>query len=263
MRLIFAYLTFVLSNFCLAQNPTRLVSVELGMPLTFGNGYAESKSNSPELAHILENNKKRNGIFEFLNARLVFDERYFFVCNFDVVGYKFSRSKSIETLASVNSEYNVSRVSKYSYEGYDPTSLNSGSNNFKFGLGYQHPIRDSLYLETYAGYLRATYTPAYGLYAFKDPNSNLFYVHEYLMPKAPGRGWFAGIGIKRVAKEGDTNTSMSGAFFEVRIEMSQFEANGTGTDVVTDLYENKVELPLSYQVKTTALNCLLGVGLIF
>jgi hypothetical protein len=232
------------------------------MPFTFGTGYAKTTSDTPQLAHLLENNKKRCGVYEFVNARMVFNKSFFIQFNLDALGYKFSRSKSIETLASVNPEYNISRVSKYSYEGYDPTSLNSSSNNFKVGLGYQHLISDSIYIQSYAGYLRASYSPAYGLYAFKDPNSNLFYVHEYLMPKAPGYGWFAGIGFKGVAKEGDSNTAMSGAFFEVRIEMSQFKANGTGTEVVTDVYENKVELPLSYQVKTTTIIGLIGVGLI-
>lgn len=262
MKTLLIVFSLLFANQVLAQYSHRLVAFEIAPPFTFGGGYAESKSATPSLTHLLENSKKRCGVYEYLNARLIFSKRYFISFNVDGVGYKFSRTKSIETLAAANPNFLISRQSKYGYSTIDESSQNASSTNLKLGIGYQHPINDSLYLESYFGYLRSRYTPSSGLYAFKDPNSNEFYVHEYLMPKAAGRGWFVGFGIKKLAVE-KAESGFRAMYVSARIEMSQFTAKGTGTDVVTDLYQNKVELPLTYKVKTTSIIGLIGIGMIF
>jgi hypothetical protein len=261
MKKILIMLFLLFANQVSAQYSNRLVAFEIAPPFTFGGGYANSKSTTPALSHLLENSKKRCGVYEYLNTRLIFAKRYFISFNIDGIGYKFSRAKSIETLQLANPNFAVSRQSKYGYSTIDESTQNSSSTNLKLGIGYQHPIHDSLYLESYVGYLRSRYSPSSGLYAFKDPNSNQFYVHEFLMPKAAGRGWFAGIGIKKLAVE-KSESGFRAMYVSARIEMSQFTAKGTGTEVITDIYENKVEVPLTYQVKTTTIIGIIGIGLI-
>ncbi|MFZ4785767.1 MAG: hypothetical protein ACOYLH_09835 [Flavobacteriales bacterium] len=239
------------------EEPIRL-KLEFGGLFFFGLGVGRSNNqiDNRNVAHLFENSRPYGLVHAPITVALRDSITQFFVqWQLLKLTYGVNPNMNIQLLQDITPLYQVSRQSKYSTDVIDdsPTYISSRVHNVYVGkhwtLSKRWAVLSSL------GLSYTSVKPTDFSYAFKENDSNVFYIHSYESKRLRGIGYTAAMNLRFYLNRE--------IYLGLISSYHYFQKKGTVTEQVVDM--NKVELPSidhHFQFKTTTFNTFISLGVV-
>lgn len=241
------------------QEEPHRVKLEVGGLFFFGMGVGRSNNqiDNRAVAHLFENSRPYGLVHAPITAALRDSVTHYFV-QWQLLNltYGVDPNMSTQLLQDITPLYQVSRQSKYATDVIDdsPKYISSRIHNLYVGkdwiLSKRWAVRSAVGL-SYTSVKSSDFS-----YAFKENDSNVFFIHSYESKRLRGIGYTAALNLRFYLT--------SEVYLGLISSYHSFQRKGSVTEKVVDM--NKVELPSikhHFQFKTTTLDTFISLGVVF
>lgn len=246
-----AMIFFILVAFCWPtfgqMDSISTYRLEFETPISFGLTNMKSWGHSELAGHLTKPDKVWFPYIQMFGFQLHYKERYFAHLSYSGFSMALNKEKSLADLSSQFPEFYLQQESKY--QG----AIDDGSNSFAFrqikiGFGINIPLSKSDYIQPYLCYDIGTARFPSVRYAFKEYNSNNYFIQDYRMRRSITHGIALNVLYKHYWTVTGTEGKDSKRFYGFRIEAVRFIAKGKGTIERSDESTILSSDPITYRV---------------
>jgi hypothetical protein len=256
-KLVLLFLISGFSSMLFAQEQPLNFKIEFGGFVFLGHGIAKSKNtiDNPSLNHALINTKDFGYTNRSLQFQFISNSNPFFAgISFDNGMYGTDEYMAQQMLQKANPNFAIAVGSKYGADIIDESPNTLQVKQKRLSLGYVFSNGKRFSFEPFIGPTYAVVIANNSKYAFKERDSNVFWIHEYDIKKLRCIGINAGFNLKRY-------NSDQTAFIMIGFNFDQFQKEGKGienTYSMDGVKTNSIEHP--FQFKSTFISSVVTVG---
>ena len=243
------------------------VRFELGIPFDFGMtlGNVTKSGILPEGADILMNNNKKYGFnIQVFTPQIILFNKCIVEFAYTMDNLLCDRKSANEEFLVSNNNYFIQTEPKYGSNSYGPTG-NYAIHYFRYGLAWNFKWSKSRYLQPYAFYTNGKGEFPESSFAFKENNSNIFFINKYSFKSIRSSGYVLGFRFRKYldAQSGEKPARMY-AYVGIKLEFAYMQVKGNGeilrTDPITEMTSTKY-FDVAKQYTYTTLGVYMGIGM--
>lgn len=259
-KIILLFLVSHLTATLFAQEQSPNFKLEIGGFLFLGHGMAKARNtiDNPSLAHALINSKD----FGYTNRtfQLQFSpgqSSFFAGISIDYGMYGTDENKTQQMLEKANPNFGIAVGSKYGPDVIDDSPNSLSVKQKRLSLGYVFSNKNRFSFEPFIGPTYAVVIANNSKYAFKERDSNVFWIHEYDIKKLRCIGINTGFNVKRY-------TSDHSGFIMIGFNFDHFQKQGKAAEntySMDGVKTSSIEHPFSFE--STLISSVITVGVSF
>lgn len=240
------------------QETPKRVKLEIGSFFFFGVGVGNSNNqiDNRNLAHLFENTRRYSVVHAPISVGLRDSVSDWFIqwqlmrCSYGVDNYM-----NTQLLQEITPSYQVSLQSKYSSDVIDdsPSHISATIHQIKIGKLWMFSKRFGLL--PFAGFSYTKIRPSTYNYAFKENDSNVFFIHSYASKSLRGIGYSGGLNLRcYFTKE---------LYLDLMTSFHYFQRKGSLTERVLDMNDIEVQSTKhDFLFKTATSFAILSLGVV-
>lgn len=255
-KLVLFFLIFRLSSMLFAQEQQHF-KLDLGGFLYLGHGIAKSKNtiDNSALAHALVNTKDYGYTNRAFQLQYISNRTQFFAgISIDNGMYGSDEYKTQQMLEKANPNFGIAVESIYGPDVIDDSPNKLYLKQKRLSLGYVFSNGKRFSFEPFIGPTYSVVIANNSKYAFKERDSNVYWIHEYDIKKLRCIGINAGFNLKRYMSD-------QSGFIMIGFNFDQFQKEGRGienTYSMEGVKTSSIEHPFFF--KSTVISSVITVG---
>ncbi|MFM1999665.1 MAG: hypothetical protein RL204_1612 [Bacteroidota bacterium] len=259
-KTVLLFLIVHLSSMLFAQEQPLNFKIEFGGFVFLGHGIAKSKNtiDNSSLAHALINTKDFGYTNRSLQFQFISNHNPFFAgISLDNGMYGNDEYMTQQLVQKANPNFGIAVESKYGPDVIDDSPNTLHIKQKRVSLGYVFSNGKRFSFEPFIGPTYAVVIANNSKYAFKERQSNVYWIHEYDIKKLRCIGVNAGFNIKRY-------NSDQTAFIMIGFNFDHFQKRSKGienTYSMDGVQTSSIEHPFFF--KSTVISSIITVGVNF